>query len=344
MAKKSNYQILSSKQYKDTPRGRDVYNRQQLERGERKELQTMTTRIIGCLLLSAIAFFSLYGLWCFGASVKEHAKAKSAYEAEQKVIREWNEAHPEGAVTVIGPDGTVQYRGDPPPEATLTDPGTLKMSWRPRSMNHVTVSLLAGLILFAVMYPVMKRNLAAQNAGEETTDINDWDNDQHIALPEELQENYDWFPDAGAHSKVQVSSMISHMMLANKGLRSVRVPKRYKSDVKDEQGAVVHYKGEPVLDENGDPVMVEKPMIDMEFGKDLFETSGADPKYHTFYDIRKVPYNPGSKNRDKLPGYETVADLINGDWYLPDYEPQRPGGAYIVDTAPVKLFSRGINA
>ena len=83
---------------------------------------------------------------------------------------------------------------------------------------------------------------------------------------------------------------------------------------------------------------VDKPIIDEAFGTALFEASEADPEVRKFYDVRKVPYNPDGKNRDKLPGYKTVADLINGDWYLPVYEPQRPAGAYIVDTAPVNTM------
>ena len=41
---------------------------------------------------------------------------------------------------------------------------------------------------------------------------------------------------------------------------------------------------------------------------------------------------------DKLKGYDTVADLINNEWEFPYYEPQRPAGAYIVDTAPVNTM------
>src|SRR5207245_2788785 len=44
------------------------------------------------------------------------------------------------------------------------------------------------------------------------------------------------------------------------------------------------------------------------------------------------------KNRDKLGRYATVADLITADWEFPEYEVQRPAGAYIVDTAPVNTM------
>ena len=57
-----------------------------------------------------------------------------------------------------------------------------------------------------------------------------------------------------------------------------------------------------------------------------------------YYDATKIKYNPDGSNRDKLGKFETVADLINKDWQLPYYEPQRPAGAYIVDTAPVNTI------
>lgn len=52
-----------------------------------------------------------------------------------------------------------------------------------------------------------------------------------------------------------------------------------------------------------------------------------------------IAYNPpGGTVRDKLGPYPTVADLITADWELPDYEVQRPAGAYLVDTAPVNTM------
>jgi hypothetical protein len=56
------------------------------------------------------------------------------------------------------------------------------------------------------------------------------------------------------------------------------------------------------------------------------------------FDPSKVLYNPDNKNRNKLKDARTVADMINKYWTLPEYEPQRPGGAYIVDTEPVNTM------
>lgn len=201
-------------------------------------------------------------------------------------------------------------------------------------------SFLIGLLAFGILWEFLKKNLDAQNAENDVTDINQYENDQHIQVPEELQRNYDWFPDAGAHSKVMVSGMISHMMLRNKGLKKVPVVRRADKDIVDEDGEVVYLKGEPLLDDNGDEIVDMLPIIDEKFGDDLFEASGAldDKRVRIRYEASKIPYNPGNKNREKQKGYDTVADLINGDWEFPEYEVQRPAGAYIVDVEPINTM------
>ena len=181
----------------------------------------------------------------------------------------------------------------------------------------------------------------AQNAARSTVDINQYENDQHIQVPEEVQRNYDWFPDVGAHSNVQVSSMISHMALSNKGLKTVSCAKRAKKDILDpETGEVVVYKGDVLRDEDGEVIFETKPMIDVQFMEELFDASEADDRKEVRrrFDATKIPYNPGNKNRDKQKGFDRVSDLINKDWTFPEYEVQRPGGAYIVDTAPVNTM------
>lgn len=237
-----------------------------------------------------------------------------------------------------------------------------KSLWWPRSLMQVVVSLFAGFAVFYALYMVMKKNLVAQNMLADTEDINQYTNDQHIALPEEIQRKYDWFPDVGAHSSVLVSSMISHMSLKNKGVKSIQVAKRYKKDVVDEDGVVVYHKGEIMRDADGNTIFVEMPMFDEKFSEALFEASGAPEEVRMSYDPSVIPYNPGNKNREKLQGpydgppikkkqrlrkgekpvepgkFEMVTDLINKDWTFPEYEPQRPAGAYIVDTAPVNTM------
>ncbi|MEO3931304.1 type IV secretory system conjugative DNA transfer family protein [Micrococcaceae bacterium Sec7.4] len=231
------------------------------------------------------------------------------------------------------------------PENTLTGPGAasadgLVSALLAVSFWKVLFSLALGGITFGLLYPYLMRNLQAQNLMNDTTDINQYANDQHIALPEEIQRKFDWFPDVGAHSDVQPSSMISHMMLTNKGLKKVAVARRAATDMLDDDGDVEYLKGEILRDDYDNALTEEQPIIDEAFGSALFDASGlpADKSLRKFYDVAKIPYNPGNENMDKLKGFNTVGDLINGDWDFPEYEVQRPGGAYIVDTAPVNTM------
>lgn len=217
------------------------------------------------------------------------------------------------------------------------------------SLGKMLLSLFAAGIIWLIVYPLMRRNRDAQDAENSVDDINQYQNDQHIALPEEVMSKFDWFPDAGARCSVQVSSMISHVMLMNKGLTKIEMPRRAEKDIKDDDGDIVYYKGEILLDDDGKPIVDIVPRIDEAFGEALFDASGLpkdskrtpkELRLRKRYDATKIPYNPGNENRNKLKGYKTVADMINGDWELPEYEPQRPAGAYLVDTEPVNTIKK----
>ena len=206
------------------------------------------------------------------------------------------------------------------------------------------LSLITGGITFGILWMVLKKNLDALNVEYDTSDINQHFDDQHIALPKEIQRMYDIFPDVGAHSRVMVSSMISHQMLTNKGLKKVKLARRAKEDIKDEDGDIITFKGDILRDENGEPICDEVPLIDTEFSDALYDSSKTpknvkgEPPTRVYFDAPDIPYNPGNENLDKLKGYDTVSELINKDWEFPIYEPQRPGGVYIVDTAPVNTM------
>jgi hypothetical protein len=211
----------------------------------------------------------------------------------------------------------------------------------------ILISGVISVIFFAIMYEFMMKNLKAQNMLSDTSDINQYKNDQHIALPEEIQHKFDWFPDVGAHSNVQVSSMISHMALTNKGIKKVDLAKRADKDMLDEDGDIEYYKGEILLDENGKAITSKVPFIDEKFMDALFEASGSpdDKNFRKYYDTTKIEYNPGGKDRTKQGGsWDTVAEMINNDWDFPEYEPQRPAGAYLVDTEPVNKDYNVLNA
>lgn len=255
----------------------------------------------------------------------------TCYETREEIaVPQWY-IDQEAALESAGADGS---------ESSPLSVSGLTSSFLSFSLWKFLFSLVLGLATFGLIYPYLMRNLQAQNLMNDTTDINQYANDQHIALPEEIQRKFDWFPDVGAHSDVQPSSMISHMMLTNKGLKKVPVALRAEKDVLDEDGDVEYFKGEILRDDQDNALMEEQPIIDEAFGAELFDASGLpkDKSLRKFYSVAKIPYNPGNKNMDKLKGYDTVGDLINGDWELPEYEVQRPGGAYIVDTAPVNTM------
>lgn len=202
------------------------------------------------------------------------------------------------------------------------------------------LSLGGGLLVMIVIAAWTGRQVDKHNAKVDHTDINDHRNDQHIALPEEIQQKYDWFPDSGAHSGVEVSAMLSHMMLKQKGLGTVEVAQRAEADVVDEDGNLVYYKGEIMDGDDGEMLLKTMPMIDEAFGDALFDASGLpeDKALRKTFDTTRIPYNLDGKDRDKLGKHKTVAHLIKDDWEFPAYEVQRPAGAYIVDTAPANTM------
>lgn len=203
------------------------------------------------------------------------------------------------------------------------------------------VSLFMTLILGIPISAKLWRNYAVQNVFNDHTDINQYANDQHVALPMETMTKFDWFPDVGAHASPQVSSMISHVALSNKGINKVEAAQFYSSKDEKESGGQV-LAGEHKIDDNGDIIFQKMPFFDAEFADALFEASGISnklKKYKKSYDTTKIKYMPDTP-RDAVGGgkYKTVAECINADWELPYYEPQRPAGAYIVDTAPVNTM------
>ena len=205
----------------------------------------------------------------------------------------------------------------------------------------VFFTLLAVLLTWVIVYPVMERNLAVQNQGKDNRHLLQYPNDQHIQMPEEMQLHYDYFPDVGAHSPVQVSSMISHVMLLNKNVKKVNVVRRAASDIRSESsGDILYLEGEVLLDEDGEPIVDNLPMFDKKFGIALFDSASVldDHRARVFYNPSVIAYNPENKNRDKLKNAKTVSEMINKYWSFPEYEPQRPAGAYLVDTAPVNTM------
>lgn len=372
--KATNWEKLSGRTADQTLQNRDVFEDQQLDRSSIDGLRTKTSRtvvsvIVGVfvsllvwVLLSAAGlvmtvfnagetgaasdeFYEIVGIngskviLCHqiiqvpGQPLGVHDPSLPCYDTEMEALENppaWvaeqkaaNDALEEGSVDVVATPAT----------GFLGQLLTFDL-WK------LLITALSGLGVFSIVHSVLMRNLDAQNLMNDTRDINQYAGDQHIALPDEVMRKFDWFPDVGAHSDVQLSSMISHVMITNKGLKKVKASVRADKDIFDEDGDVEYLKGEILRDENEDAITERVPMIDEEFSEALFEASGI-PKNKTLrkvYDTTKIPYNADGSDRDKLGNHKSVADLINSDWDLPEYEVQRPGGAYLVDTAPVNTM------
>ena len=208
----------------------------------------------------------------------------------------------------------------------------------------VLTSLLVGMIV----YDKMKRKQGADRVLEEDGQLNDYDYDGHIRFQEEIIESFPVFPDRGAHSAVKPSGIISHAMLEAKGVPTVLMTKRYTEDVEipnedDPDGeSEFFYKGEPVLDEHGDPIMEKKPMIDTGMGGEVFDKMAlfeGNPQ-RIFLDPRKLVFDTtdSARSDDQWSPCKKLTDLMAEDWEIPEYEQQRPTGIYFVDTAPVNVM------
>ena len=206
------------------------------------------------------------------------------------------------------------------------------------------ISALVGMIV----YDKMKRKQSSDRVLEEDGQLNDYDYDGHIRFQEEIVESFPVFPDRGAHSAVKPSGIISHAMLEAKGVPTVLMTKRYTEDVEipnedDPDGeSEFFYKGEPVLDEHGDPIMEKKPMIDMKMGGEVFDKMAlfeGNPQ-RVFLDPRKLVFDTtdSARSDDQWSPCKKLSDLMAEDWEIPDYEQQRPTGIYFVDTAPVNVM------
>lgn len=307
-SKNRNWEILRKQEYGKQVKNRDVHGSQTVERGERGVVEKpIKERILAAfvgLIFSVLGFFIGYIL-----------------------LMAW---------------GFYKF--------VVTSEGASFLDYDPTAMNILggwQIYAWTGFVFLMAWLIANERMMAgwrSKNSMIDATDINTYENDQHIMYPEELYRTYDLFPNTGAHSSVQVSSMLSHMMIDRKGIKRVEVVERHTKDVK-EGGRIIAYKGEPVVNDDGETVIRTLPLIDEEFGQELYTASGIPVKEkekRTPVDVRKIEYNPldhsgNRSDRDKQP-YDTLAELINKDWEFPEYEVQRPSGAYLVDTAPVNTM------
>lgn len=363
--KASAWDKLSSRKTDETLANRDVYEDQQLDRSKIQRKRTRTSRTILAAIFGgvvAILIWVVLSMGQFGiaqASGMFSGPSAPTHYATVTGESSWDRQYclldgPDGSATDTCFDTQEEAQNNPPgwvdeiiaeQEAQLAAQNEGKPEGAVGYLFDFQLwkfiaSLALGLLGFGILYPVLMRNLDSQNLMHDTSDINQYQGDQHVAIPAEIVRKFDWFPDVGAHSSVQVSSMISHVMMKNTGLKKVQVAQRAEKDMFDKDGDIEYHKGEILRDEEGNAKMTTEPMIDEDFGEALFEASGMpkDKNLRRRFNASKVEYDPEGKDREKLGKYKTVADMINDHWIFPEYEVQRPAGAYIVDTAPVNTM------
>lgn len=297
---------IKDQSFSDSPINRDVHSTQNLERGSVGKVESSLKEKIGSLVLGLLLGLIGYIIAGIGFSV---------YDYYQSIIA----------------NGIVNASMD-------------FSIFTAKDLRLIGISFLVFLCAWGIIYQRFMMSFAARNSMADTTDINSYENDQHILLVEEAQEKFDFFPDAGAHASPQVSSMLSHNMISRKGIKKVPVVQRYEQDV-IEDGTVIFHKGDVKRYDDGTLVMKNECLIDEDFGQELFSASGiprSEKDIRSPYDVRDIKYNPkddlGNRiDREKQP-YDTVIELVNADWVFPEYEVQRPAGAYLVDTAPVNTM------
>lgn len=300
----SSWEVLQGLDDKDTVRYRDVAGEQELRRAEDKKAQKFTSRLIFTSVICVLIFVAMWLIVSF-FEMLFYNLANGSSEGLSSFIT-LGMAHNDGTVLPYG-------------------------AFLGFTFLKFILSLLVagGFFVFLIMY--LYRNLKAQNSIIEGWELNTWKNDQHIALPEELQASFDYFPDAGAHSEVSVSSLIAHMTFSNDGLKPFETVVRTCDDDDD-------YEFYAAIDGDRDALEIKKmPRFDLDFARALYDASGVPEAQQRYYNPSKIPYNPGNLNRERLSGYDTVADLMNS-WTLPLYETTRPAGAYLVDTRPVNTM------
>lgn len=179
----------------------------------------------------------------------------------------------------------------------------------------VFIGLVAGVVLMIGMGKQASKRIAMLDDSALQTDVNDaW-----IWSVEEMIEQYAVIADLGMHSKtVSVSSIVGHIYLKNNGLKEVNMAQH------DETGQIIY-------DEDGNVVRKKVPLINDKPLRKILDMQGLRELSE-----KDVPIDARKYNYDEKDGrIRTLADAINEDWFMPDYEILRPMGAYFIETNSV---------
>lgn len=176
-------------------------------------------------------------------------------------------------------------------------------------------AVLMGVLAMISFGKQAAKTVAKLDDSAMQTDVNDaW-----IWSVGEMIEQYAVIADLGMHStSTAVSSIVGHIYLKNKGLKHINMAKH------DETGSIMY-------DEDGNVLREKVPLID---NTDIRKT--LDMQGLTELDLKSMLIDATKYPYDKKDGrIRTLADAINEDWYMPDYEFLRPMGAYFVETNSV---------
>lgn len=179
---------------------------------------------------------------------------------------------------------------------------------------------------------------ANNNAMFLSDDIEEYANDAYVRTPEHIIREFDAAPDAGLGFDGHVSSLVSHMMISNKGIKKIDMPQLDP----DREGQVK-------VDEQGNVVTKKVEMFDKDFGRLLFKFSNVSMRDQKWYDATDYAFNEKNSKKEAKYGnarkgafgrkeYDTLADYINGEFYPLETDTQRPAGVYFYDSRPVNTI------
>lgn len=212
---------------------------------------------------------------------------------------------------------------------------------------------LGGLYLFLLVFVmplvgayIYKKSHATwfnNNAMYLTDDLSDHTGDAYIRTLDNLTQELNVVPDVGLGYNGHASSLMSHVMLSNKGIKKINMP------VYDE-----NVDGYVKRDENGNIVRKMVPMFDPELADLLYSMTGVPQEFRTLYDATDYDFNRkltrkegGGKDKKghyKRAGaygraeYDKLSDYINNEFYPLDTDTARPAGVYFVDSRPVNTI------
>lgn len=205
------------------------------------------------------------------------------------------------------------------------------------------LAIFAAIILGAYIHKKAKATWFNNNAMYLTDDLPEHDDDAYIRTMDNLTQELNVVPDVGLGYNGHASSLMSHAMISNKGIKKIEIA-QYDANV----------DGKIKRDENGNIVKKKMPMFDPELADLLFSMTGVPQAYRKLYDATEYDFNRklsrkegGGKDKNghyKRAGafgraeYDKLSDFINNEFYPLDTDTERPAGVYFVDSRPVNTI------